>query len=159
MRESFKTGVSFGLTSGVITTVGLMVGLHSGTHSRLAVLGGILTIAIADAFSDALGIHVSQEATNSNASSHVWAATAAAFASKFLIALTFLFPVLYFDFFTAILFSLAWGFIILTALSYRIARYQNQKPHAVIFEHLFIGLAVVVVTHFVGTWVGRVFGC
>ena len=32
MKESLKTGISFGLTSGVITTLGLMVGLHSGTH-------------------------------------------------------------------------------------------------------------------------------
>lgn len=37
----------------------LMAGLHSGTHSRAIVIGGILTIAIADAMSDALGIHVS----------------------------------------------------------------------------------------------------
>ncbi|MGZ8381620.1 MAG: hypothetical protein ACXW4C_08190, partial [Nitrospira sp.] len=55
MKASFKTGLSFGLTSGVITTLGLMVGLHSGTHSRTVVIGGILTIAIADAMSDALG--------------------------------------------------------------------------------------------------------
>ena len=53
--------MSFGLTSGIITTLGLIVGLHSGTHSKLAVIGGILTIAMADAFSDALGIHVSEE--------------------------------------------------------------------------------------------------
>ncbi|HIE31931.1 MAG TPA: hypothetical protein EYP67_06070, partial [Methanosarcinales archaeon] len=61
MRHSLKTGFSFGLTSGIITTLGLMVGLHSGTHSELVIIGGILTIAIADAFSDALGIHVSEE--------------------------------------------------------------------------------------------------
>ena len=42
MRPSWKTGVSFGLTSGVITTLGLMVGLYSGTHSRTVVIGGIL---------------------------------------------------------------------------------------------------------------------
>jgi len=53
--------MSFGLTSGIITTLGLIVGLHSGTHSKLAVIGGILTIAMADALSDALGIHVSEE--------------------------------------------------------------------------------------------------
>lgn len=53
IKQSFKTGFSFGLTSGIITTLGLMVGLHSGTHSKLVVLGDILTIAIADAFSDA----------------------------------------------------------------------------------------------------------
>jgi len=64
MKSSLKTGLSFGLTSAIITTLGLMVGLHSGTHSRLAVIGGVLTIAIADAFSDAMGIHISEEAEN-----------------------------------------------------------------------------------------------
>ena len=64
MKHSVKTGFTFGLTSGIITTLGLMVGLHSGTHSPRAVIGGILTIAIADAFSDALGIHLSEESRN-----------------------------------------------------------------------------------------------
>ena len=54
MKHSLKVGFSFGLTSGIITTLGLMVGLHSGTNSKIAVIGGVLTIAIADAFSDAL---------------------------------------------------------------------------------------------------------
>ena len=64
MNHSIKTGFSFGLTSGIITTLGLIVGLNSGTGSKLVVLGGILTIAIADAFSDALGIHISEESEN-----------------------------------------------------------------------------------------------
>jgi hypothetical protein len=55
MRTALKIGFSFGLTSGVITTLGLMVGLHAGTHSKSVVLGGLLTIAVADAMSDALG--------------------------------------------------------------------------------------------------------
>ena len=33
----------------------------SERHEKLVVIGGILTIAIADSFSDALGIHVSEE--------------------------------------------------------------------------------------------------
>ena len=59
MNRAVKTGISFGITSGIITTLGLMVGLANGTGSRLIVIGGILIIAIADSFSDALGIHVS----------------------------------------------------------------------------------------------------
>ncbi len=59
LKHSLKIGFSFGLASGIITTLGLIVGLHSGTHSKKVVIGGILTIAIADAFSDALGIHLS----------------------------------------------------------------------------------------------------
>lgn len=58
MKASWTTGFSFGLTSGIITTLGLIVGLHAGTHSRVVVLGGILTITISDAMSDALGIHI-----------------------------------------------------------------------------------------------------
>ena len=53
MKHSLKVGISFGMTSGIITTLGLMVGLHSGTNSKLAVIGGLFTIAIADAFPDA----------------------------------------------------------------------------------------------------------
>ncbi len=64
MKLSYIKGISFGLTSGIITTLGMIVGLHAGTHSRLAVIGGVLTIAIADAFSDALGIHISEESQN-----------------------------------------------------------------------------------------------
>jgi len=72
MKDSMRTGISFGLTSAVITTLGLMVGLHSGTHSKIVVLAGVLTIAIADAFSDALGIHVSEEADNTRTARQVW---------------------------------------------------------------------------------------
>jgi len=61
MKHSVKVGFSFGITSAVITTLGLMVGLYSSTNSRLVVVGGILMIAIADAFSDSLGIHISEE--------------------------------------------------------------------------------------------------
>ena len=38
---TWASGISFGLTSGVITTLGLIVGLRSGTGSRLALIRGI----------------------------------------------------------------------------------------------------------------------
>ena len=78
MKTSFKTGLSFGLTADVITTLGLMGG-HSGTHSRVVVIGGIVTIAIADAMSDALGIHVSEKSKNSGPMRQIWEATLASF--------------------------------------------------------------------------------
>jgi hypothetical protein len=54
-----RTGIYFGLPPGVITTLGLIVWLHAGTQSTVTVIGGVLTIAVADACSDALGIHIS----------------------------------------------------------------------------------------------------
>jgi len=72
MRSVLWKGVGFGLTSGVITTLGMIIGLHSGTHSKLAVEVGIIVLAIADALSDAIGIHVSEEAEMEHTTKEVW---------------------------------------------------------------------------------------
>lgn len=153
MKDSLRTAVSFGLTSGIITTLGLMVGLHSGTHSRLVVVGGILTIAIADAFSDALGIHISEESENVHMHKQIWVATIATFVTKFFFALTFLIPILIFQLPVAIIVSVIWGMSMLAVLSYIMARAQQQNPAKVICEHLLIAGAVVAITHVVGDWI------
>jgi VIT1/CCC1 family predicted Fe2+/Mn2+ transporter len=134
-----------------------MVGLHSGTHSKLVVLGGILTIAIADAFSDALGIHVSEESENLHTKREIWVSTVSTFLSKFIFALTFVIPVVFFDLSTAILISVIWGLAALAYLSYRIAISQGTKPWKVIGEHLVIAFAVIILTHFVGDWISGLF--
>ncbi len=150
MKHSLKTGFSFGLTSAIITTLGLIVGLHSGTHSRVAVIGGILVIAVADAFSDALGIHISEESENIHSSREIWEATIATFIAKFLFALTFVLPVLFLSLSTAIIVSIAWGLTILGMVSHRMARLAGQKPWKVVGEHIFIAVVVVLATHYVG---------
>jgi VIT1/CCC1 family predicted Fe2+/Mn2+ transporter len=158
MKTAWKTGLSFGLTSGVITTLGLMVGLHSGTHSRGIVIGGILTIAIADAMSDALGIHISEESRNSVPTKQIWEATLATFAAKFLVSLTFVVPVILGPLEQAIIISVVWGLFLLTVLSLFVARVQGIAPWKVIGEHLFIALCVVAMTHVTGEWVSRMVG-
>jgi VIT1/CCC1 family predicted Fe2+/Mn2+ transporter len=151
------TGISFGTTSGIITTLGLMVGLYSGTHSRLAVIGGILTIAIADSFSDALGIHVSEESENKHTTKEIWMATLCTFLSKFLIALTFAIPVLLLNLTTAIIVSVFWGLFLLGIFSFYIARNQTSPAWKAIVEHEIIAIAVIAVTHFIGYWIALVF--
>jgi VIT1/CCC1 family predicted Fe2+/Mn2+ transporter len=156
MRQALTTGISFGLTSGVITTLGLIVGLHSGTHSTLAVTGGVLTIAVADAMSDALGIHIAEESNPRRSSHRVWQATLATFAAKLVMALTFLVPLLLFTLGTAIVVSIVWGFAVLTLLSWRLARLQGAPAWRVIGEHLLIAAIVVVATHLLGDWLAGV---
>lgn len=157
MRGGINTGVHFGLTSGVITTLGLIVGLHSGTHSTLAVIGGILTIAVADAMSDALGIHISKEAENIFSKKQIWLATAATFLTKLVMAGTFIIPVLLLPLTTAMIASVAWGLLVLTFLSLMLARSQRVSPFPVIAEHVGIALAVVIITHFIGDWIAQAF--
>ncbi|MBU7037341.1 MAG: hypothetical protein HXS52_05380 [Theionarchaea archaeon] len=158
MREAIETGLSFGLTSGIITTLGLMVGLHSGTGSEAAVIGGILTIAIADAFSDALGIHMSEETEGDHTSLEIWEATVSTFTFKFLFASTFVVPVLLLELSTAVEVSVAYGLLLLTLLNFRLARNQKISPLKPIVEHLTIALVVVVLTHFVGDWISGFLG-
>ena len=153
MKDSLRTGVTFGLTSAVITTLGLMVGLHSGTHSKMVVLSGVLTIAIADAFSDALGIHISEESENVHTTKQIWVATVATFLAKFLFAMTFVVPVLLFSLSTAIGVSLIWGLSVLTVLSYVIAKSQGEPPWKIVGEHLIIALVVIAITYWVGHWI------
>lgn len=158
LTHSLKIGLSFGLTSGVITTLGLMVGLNAGTGSKLAVIGGILTIAIADAFSDALGIHVSEESENKHTSKEIWTATLSTFFAKLVFALTFIVPVLLCDLSRAILISIIWGLSALCFFSYGMAKEQNEKPLKVVLEHLVIALAVITATYYVGNWISNMFG-
>jgi VIT1/CCC1 family predicted Fe2+/Mn2+ transporter len=150
MRHSLKVGFSFGSTSGIITTLGLMVGLHSGTHSRIAVLSGILTIAIADAFSDALGIHISEESENKHNAKEIWESTIFTFLSKFVFASTFIVPLLLFNLSTAVIVCLIWGFSLLGIFSFYLAKSQKTKPFPVVAEHLLIALAVIAITHYLG---------
>jgi len=158
MRHSLKIGISFGLTSGIITTLGLMVGLHAGTKSKLAVIGGILTIAIADAFSDGLGIHVSEESENEHSEKEIWESTISTFFAKFIFALTFVVPVFLFELTTAIWISLCWGLSMLCILNFYLSREQGTKSWKVIMEHLVIALIVVFITHYVGDWISSTFG-
>ncbi len=153
MKKSIKRGIGFGLTSGIITTLGLMVGLFSGTNSKLVVLGGILTIAIADAFSDALGIHVSEEFVTKGKYHRVWESTFATFFSKFFIALIFVIPILIFSLKTSILVNVLLGLTLLGIFSYSIAKIRKTKPLKVILEHISIAVLVIIITYFVGRFV------
>jgi VIT1/CCC1 family predicted Fe2+/Mn2+ transporter len=159
MKDSFKIGICFGLTSGIITTLGLMVGLHSGTHSALAVIGGVLTIAIADAFSDALGMHISQESEGHRTTKEVWESTSSTFFAKLVFALTFIIPVLLFynSLGTAMIISIAWGLLGIGILSFIIAEEKKKKVWNVITEHVGITLVVIVIAHFAGDLIAVVF--
>ncbi|OGC33983.1 hypothetical protein A2311_05660 [candidate division WOR-1 bacterium RIFOXYB2_FULL_48_7] len=158
LNDSQKTGFSFGLTSAIVTTLGLMVGLNSGTHSKLVVIGGILTIAIADAFSDALGIHISEEAEEKHSTAEIWTSTLMTFFTKFFFALTFLVAIVCFELSLAVIINIVYGLTLLGIFSYYIGRGGKTNPWMVVYEHVLIALVVIFVTNFVGGWISQIFG-
>ena len=156
VRLSLKKGLSFGLGSGIVTTLGLIVGLHSGTHSRLVIISGILVIAVADALSDAMGIHLSEESEQKRTEQHIWKATVATFFAKFFFALTFLIPISLFELNTAIIVSIIYGMILLTLFSIWIAHLRNKPAGKMIIEHLLLAIVVVLLSSIVGRWAGTI---
>ncbi len=157
MQLSVWKGVGFGLTSGIITTLGLMVGLNSGTHSKKIVIAGILIIAIADALSDALGIHVSEESDNNKTTRQIWMATLATFWSKLIMASTFIIPILLFDLPTAVIISVVWGLSLIALFSYHVAKHHHEKPSHVMMEHVIITIIVIIATNYVGKLINILF--
>jgi len=156
--DGARTGLFFGATSGVITTIGLIVGLNSGTRSITAVLGGILIIAVADAMSDALGIHLAEEANPDTDHAHVWAATIMTFLTKFIFSISFAVPLLLLPLSSAVTASVIWGLVVIVVLSYFLAKSQDEPPLYIIGEHVGIAALVLVFSHYIGVWVAATFG-
>lgn len=157
MKHSVETGLTFGLTSGVITTLGLVVGLAAGTQSRAAVLGGILTIAVADSLSDSLGVHTSEEAEGKHTHEEVWVSTLSTFLSKFVVTASFVVPVILLDLGNAVLASVAWAMVLIGALNYWVVAAEKSSKWKTTVEHIGVVLLVAVVTHLVGVLVSGIF--
>ena len=157
MKLSLKSGLSFGLASGILTILGLLVGLSYSTQSRLAVIGGILTIAVADALSDAFGMHLSKESESKNSDLHVWESAYSTFLAKFIFSLTFAVPVILLELKTAILVALIWGTLLLIVASVYLAKRNKNNIFLVVTEHLFLGALIVFCSYLIGRTVNNFF--
>jgi len=158
MKISIRKGFGFGLTSGIITTLGLMIGLNAGTGSRFIILAGVLTIAIADAFSDSMGVHISEESGQKNITKkEIWESTFATFFSKMIFALSFVIPILFLQLNIAILVSAVWGISLITIFSFYLAKVKEASPLKIISEHLIITVIVIILTNYTGILISNLF--
>jgi VIT1/CCC1 family predicted Fe2+/Mn2+ transporter len=135
----------------------MIIGLYSGAHSKQVVIGGILAIAIADALSDALGIHIATESENRHSTLEIWEATISTMVFKFIFAGSFVVPFLFLSLAQAIVVCLVWGLSLLGGFSFYIAKMRNETPWKVVTEHLAITVLVIILTHWAGKWVSSVF--
>ena len=145
-----KKGLGFGLTSGVITTLGLMIGTNAATASRLAVIGSIASIAIADAISDGFGMHIVEEVNIRNSKKNIWMTGWYTFLAKLLVALTFVIPVVFFPLDTAMIISIIWGALLITGLSYQMAFARKEEKIKMITKHLLLTAIVIVLVQIIG---------
>ena len=155
MFKTFRVGIGFGLTSAIITTLGVIVGLGFGLDSKLVIISAILTIAIADSLSDALGVHIAKEAEGNFTHREIWRVTIFTFIFKFIFSLTFLPFIIFLSLPLAIYLSVVWGLLMLSIFSYKLAKFNQERPGKIIFEHLMIAFLVLVLTYLIGIFINN----
>ena len=149
------TGISFGLTSAVITSLGMIVGLNSATSSRLAVGAGIIVMAVADGLADAMGLHLAEESEIENGKvkhtpKEVWLTTAVTFFSVSGFCSTFAIPILLFSMKLAVFLTISWGILLLIILNFYIARIKKERPLKLILQHILLAIFVIAISYEIG---------
>lgn len=119
---------------------------------------GIVVLAIADSLSDAIGIHVSEEAEMEHTTRELWQVAFFTFVSKLFFTLFFIIPIAFLEFSIAILASIAWGLFLITMFSFYMAKLQGQNAYRAVAEHVIIAALVVLSAHFLGDVIYEVFG-
>ena len=151
LKELEIGGLSFGLTSGIITTLGLIVGVDSATNSKLAVIAAILTIAVADSLADAFGMYFSEESREDESKKPIWAISLFSFLGKFIFSLLFLIPIVFLDPNLAIKISILFGTIIISLLAVYISHRRSRPVFVEVVEHLALAFIVIFISYFLGT--------
>jgi hypothetical protein len=146
----------FGSTAAIITNVSLIAGLGSAQAGRIAVLGGILTIAVADNISDSLGIHMYKE-TEGCGERFSFLATVLNFMARLFISLSFIAIVLGFSAAQAWIVAMGWGLILLILLSYLIARRNRENAWLEISKHVAVAICVIAASRYIGYLIAKFF--
>jgi VIT1/CCC1 family predicted Fe2+/Mn2+ transporter len=138
-----------GSSAAIITNVSLIVGLGSAQAGKGPILGGLLTIALADNISDSLGIHLYKESEGCGERLSSLA-TILNFLSRLLISLSFVAIVLIFPISQSILVGIVWGLLLLALISYLITRSNHENSISEIIKHVLVAVIVILLSRFVG---------
>lgn len=147
--------ISFGATAAIVTSTGLIVGLTTATTSRVTIAESLLIIALADNLTDSLGVHVYQESERL-AQREALRTTVANFGARLLVSLTFLAVVVLLPARAAIVASILWGLLLLSTLSYLLARARAVSPLGEILKHCGVAVLVIALSAAIGHWIPAV---
>jgi hypothetical protein len=142
--------VSFGGTAAIVTSVALIFGLDAATATKSTIVSGLLIVALADNLTDALSMHVYQEAERRLHSRDAFTATWSNFATRLLLALTFVALVLLLPLASAVIASAVWGLSLLVALTWALARERKVSFAVELGKHCAAALAVILASKGIG---------
>ena len=136
--------------------MGLILGLDAATSSQRTIVSSLLIVALADNLTDSLSVHVYQEAERLE-SHQAFMATAANFVTRLLASLSFVALVIVTPRALLIMVAGLWGFLLLTLLTYRLARARGANVGQEIMRHFAVAATVLLISRLLGTWIANVF--
>jgi len=145
--------VSFGGTAAIVTSVALIFGLDAATATKSAIVSGLLIIALADNLTDALSMHIYQESERRLQPREAFIATWSNFATRLMLALTFVLLVVLLPITSAVIASAVWGLSLLIALTWALARERKVSFVAELGKHCAAALAVILASRGIGAFI------
>jgi VIT1/CCC1 family predicted Fe2+/Mn2+ transporter len=149
--------LSFGGPAAIVTGMALIVGLDAATVAKSTVVTGLLIIGIADNLTDSLSVHIYQESERL-AERDAFRTTVANFFTRFFVCITFILILLLLPASRAIPVLLVWGFVLLSVLSYFLARTRGVGTVSEILKHCAVALAVITISRAIGAWLPEMIG-
>lgn len=144
---------AFGATAAVMTSMALIAGLGSANSTRTSIVTGLLILGIADNLSDTLGIHIHEESGSQNP--RVFGLSISNYFTRLAVVCSFIVLVLLLSADVARIAAVVWGVILLSVLTYFIARAREVHPVPEIAKHLAVAAGIIVLSQLIGIAIRR----
>jgi len=144
--------VSFGGTAALVTSMGLIVGLDAATTARGVVVGSLLIVGLADNLTDALSVHVYQE-SEGLPERQALLTTVTNFGARLGVSLSFVAIVALLPTDVAIVVAVGWGLLLLSGMTYLLARSRRVRAGPEILKHAAVAIVVIALSKAIGAWV------
>ena len=141
---------SFGATAAIVTSIGLIVGFDAATATRATILSGLLIVAIADNLTDSLSVHIYQESEQLEPRA-AFRSTLINFAARLGLSFSFVLLMLVLPLRIAVVASMVWGLLLLTGLSYVLARSRKRPVLNEIAKHVAVAVVVMISSRLIGS--------
>ncbi len=149
--------LSFGGSAAIVTGMALIVGFDAATVAKSAVVTGLLIIGIADNLTDSLSVHIYQE-SEKLAERDAFRTTVANYFARLLVCIAFIAVLLLLPAPSAIIVSLILGFVLLSVLSYFLARARGVSTVSEILKHCTVAFVVIAISRAIGAWLPAMVG-
>ena len=146
--------LSFGITSGIMTSMGILVGMTSANSGKFSIIAAISVIGAADSLSDSFGIYLSKLAERGCSKKKAIRSAVSTLVGKAGFALTLILVILFFPPDISLEIGICWGLLLLTLFNTELAIVSQESVPKALFQNISLAIAIILISYVVGNFVG-----